>query len=379
MKIIIIGSANPLRGGLAAFNERLALACIEQKHSTINYSFSLQYPSFLFPGKSQFTHDKPNPALNIKTCINSINPLNWIKIGWEIKNQKPDLILVKFWIPFIGASLGTILRIVRWNKKTKIVCIVDNIIPHEKRIGDKFLTRYFIKPIHFFIAMSQKVFSDLAVFKIQNKSHLLYHPLYDNFGKIVNKNDAKTHLHINHSDQIILFFGFIRAYKGLDILLKAVNIYVDHFKQQQKKVPLLLIAGEFYEDSQKYKDLIQNLEISQYLILKTDFIPDNEVKYYFSVADLIVQPYKRATQSGVTPLAYHFEIPMLVTNVGGLPEMVEHNITGLISEPNEFDIAQKIIDFYEYQPTNIINNIIIEKQKFSWDNFLNRILTITNK
>ena len=227
--------------------------------------------------------------------------------------------------------------------------------------------------------MSQKVFSDLAVFKIQNKSHLLYHPLYDHFGKIVNKNDAKTHLHINHAAHIILFFGFIRAYKGLDILLKAVNIYVDHFKQQQKKIPLLLIAGEFYEDSQKYKDLIQNLEISQYLILKTDFIPDDEVKYYFSVADLIVQPYKRATQSGVTPLAYHFEIPMLITNVGGLPEMVEHNITGLISEPNEFDIAQKIIDFYEYQPTNIINNIIIEKQKFTWDNFLNRILTITNK
>ncbi len=369
--IIIIGPAYPLRGGLATYNERLAKAFIDQGHITDIFTFSLQYPSFLFPGTSQYSEEPAPQNLSIRVCINSINPFNWLKVGLEIKKLKPDLIVVRYWLPFMGPCLGTILRIVKWNKHTKIVCIADNIIPHEKRPGDNIFTKYFIKPIDAFITMSEKVLADLDVFNTKNKKRLFIpHPLYDNFGDILSKKEAIEKLDLDPSFSYLLFFGFIRAYKGLDLLIQAMKFISNPNLK-------LIIAGEFYEESQHYYQLIKNLNLHDKIILKTNFITDSEVKYYFCASDLVVQPYKSATQSGVTPLAYHFEIPMVVTNVGGLTAMVPDGKVGLIAESNPESIASKINDFFQNQNAEEFKkNLKVEKQKYSWSVMTKAILDI---
>lgn len=373
-KIVILGPAHPLRGGLATYNERLCNAFLSKGHQTSIYTFSLQYPSILFPGKSQYS-DEPAPSnLDIKVVINSINPFNWFKIGWELKNLKPDIIVVRYWLPFMGPCLGTILRLVKLNKHTKIVCIADNIIPHEKRIGDSLFTSYFIKPIDGFITMSEKVLADLDLFNIPNKTRqYIPHPLYDNFGEIINKKNAKEFLGLDMEINYLLFFGFIRQYKGLDLLLHAMaQLNNPKFK--------LIIAGEFYENAQPYLQLIKDLGIEDKIILRTNFITDSEVKYYFCSADLVVQPYKSATQSGVTPLAYHFEIPMIVTNVGGLTVMVPDGEVGLIAEPNELSIGNKINEYFDKKlEESFKKNLKMEKLKYSWDIMTKAIVDIVKK
>lgn len=374
MKIIILGSAHPLRGGgIATFNERMASVLQEQGHEVIIYSFSLQYPSFLFPGKSQFT-DEPAPAgLNIKSVINSINPLNWIIQGNNIKAEQADLIIVRFWLPFMGPCLGTILRIIRKNKYTKIVSITDNVIPHEKRFGDEVFTKYFLKPIDAFVAMSKEVLNDLKSFS-NKPSVYTPHPLYDNYGASVNKGEALEKLGLNPSERHLLFFGFIRKYKGLDWLLEAMND--DRIKAENIK---LIVAGEFYGDEEVYTQLIEKFQLHSSVKLYTSFIPNDEVKYYFCAADLVVQPYKTATQSGITQIAYHFEKPMIVTNVGGLAENVPDGKVGYVAEPNPRSIADAIIKFYE--PNSIPeleSNIKAEKDKYSWDNFIQQLLTVAH-
>ena len=373
-KVIIIGPAHPLRGGLASFNERLARQFQSQGFDTSIYTFSLQYPSFLFPGTTQYSTEPKPLDLNIKVCINSINPFSWIKVGLELKKIQPDIIVVRYWLPFMGYCLGTILRIVKRNKHTKIICIADNIIPHEKRFGDTQFTKYFVKPIDAFITMSKKVMQDLK--KFTNKpAQQIVHPLYDNFGEAINKQTARKHLGLPENENIILFFGFIRKYKGLDLLLEAMSL----LKSKQPTTNIkLLIAGEFYEDQKQYDNLIAQLNISSSLILKTDFIPDSEVKYYLSAADFIIQPYRNATQSGVTPLAYHFNKPMLVTNVGGLPDLVPDYKVGLIAEPTAISIAEKIIELYQLGEQYFLPHLLEEKKKYSWSILSDKILSLAN-
>jgi glycosyltransferase involved in cell wall biosynthesis len=363
-RVVIIGPAHPLRGGLATFNQRLAKQFNDEGHNCSIYSFSLQYPSFLFPGKTQYS-DEPAPEnLVINTVINSVNPFNWVKIGKRLKKEKPDLIIVRFWLPFMGPALGTILRRVRKNRHTKIICIADNVIPHEKRPGDKPFTNYFLKSCDAFITMSEKVLADLRLFEKSKPAKLIAHPLYDNFGEIISKQEARKHLGLPENEKIILFFGFIRKYKGLDLLLEAVSA-LKNIKPQTLNLKLL-IAGEFYEDEKPYKELIEKLGILQQLILRTDFIPDSEVKYYLCAADAVIQPYRNATQSGVTPLAYHFEKPMVVTNVGGLPSLVPHEKVGLVVEPDPAAIAEGILRFYQLGEDYFIPHLRKEKQKYSW-------------
>jgi glycosyltransferase involved in cell wall biosynthesis len=376
MNVIIIGPAHPLRGGgITTFNERMARQFQSEGHQTSIYSFSLQYPGFLFPGKSQFT-DEPAPKdLDIHTRINSINPFNWLSVGKEIKKRKPDVVVVRYWIPLMGPCLGTILRIIKKNKYTKIICIADNIVPHEKRFGDKPFTRYFVKPVDAFITMSEKVLAGLRLFTSKN-ALLVPHPLYDNFGEKLSKELARKQLTIGNEQRVILFFGFIRKYKGLDILLDAIKILKD------RQLPIadckLLIAGEFYEDRKVYDEQIKALGIKEYLILHTDFIPDNEVKNYFCAADVVIQPYRNATQSGVTPLAYHFEIPMIVTNVGGLPAMVPDNKVGLVAEPTAASLAAKIVVYFEKGENYFLPHLLEEKKKFSWTKMIESILELAN-
>ena len=373
MKVIIIGPAHPLRGGgITTFNERLARQFQNAGHHTTIFSFSLQYPGFLFPGKSQFT-DEPAPKdLNIRSRINSVNPINWLSVGREIKKLNPDIVVVRYWIPLMGPCLGTILRIIKKNKHTKIICIADNIIPHEKRFGDKPFTRYFIKPVDAFITMSEKVMSDLRLFTTTKKALLVPHPLYDNFGEKISKELARKKLGIANEELVILFFGFIRKYKGLDILLDAMKLINENTKLITPK-PKLLIAGEFYEDRKVYDEQIERLGIKDNLILHTGFIPDSEVKNYLCAADVVIQPYRNATQSGVTPLAYHFEVPMIVTNVGGLPAMVPDNKVGLVAEPTAASLAQKILEYFDKGENYFLPGLIDEKKKFSWAKMLESI------
>ena len=372
-KVVIIGPAHPLRGGLASFNERMAKEFMIEDYQTSIYTFSLQYPSFLFPGTTQFSSEPAPSTLDIHVKINSINPLNWIKIGLELKKIQPDLIVVRYWLPFMGPCLGTILRIIKRNKKTKIVCIADNIIPHEKRIGDSIFTKYFIKPIDAFITMSSSVLNDLKQFTSKPAQEIA-HPLYDNFGNKMDADVAKKHLQIPLNTKIVLFFGFIRKYKGLDTLLEAIYILKQkgYFKNHLIQ---FLIAGEYYEDAKSYEDLIEKYQIKEQLIMRTEFIADSDVKYFLSCADCVIQPYKSATQSGVTPLAYHFEVPMIVTNVGGLPKLVPDTI-GLIAEPNAQSIAEKIETFFEQNNSIYISNIKEEKKKYTWGKLIQTIINI---
>ncbi len=368
-KIIIIGPAHPLRGGgLTTFNHRLSKEFTAQGHDCQIYSFSLQYPSFLFPGKTQYSDEPAPEGIVIKSVINSINPFNWIKIGNRLKKEKADIIIVRFWLPLMGPALGTILRRVKKNKLTKIICLADNVIPHEKRIGDKPFTRYFLKSCDAFITMSEKVLGDLRMFQKIKPAQLVPHPLYDNFGNIISKSDARKHLGLPDNEKIILFFGFIRKYKGLDILFEAMA------DEQIKKAGIkLLVAGEFYEGEKQYKEQIDKLGIRDQLILKTDFIPDSEVKYYLCAADAVIQPYRNATQSGVTPLAYHFEKPMIVTNVGGLPALVPHEKAGLVTAPSPEAIADSILKFYQLGEEYFIPGLREEKNKYTWEKLVSAI------
>lgn len=372
-KVVIIGPGHPLRGGLATFNQRLAKEFIDEGYDCSLYSFSLQYPSFLFPGKTQYSDEPAPEGITIHTVINSINPLNWIRVGNRLRKERPDIIIVRFWLPLMGPALGTILRRVKKNGYTRVICIADNIIPHEKRPGDKPFTWYFLKSCDAFITMSEKVMQDLRLFEQEKPAQLVTHPLYDNFGPIISMQEARQHLGLPEHQRIVLFFGFIRHYKGLDLLLDAVA----HLKKTDPDIRFL-VAGEFYEDEKPYREQIDKLGIADQLILRTDFIPDSEVKYYLCAADALIQPYRNATQSGVTPLAYHFEKPMIVTNVGGLPALVPDGRAGLVVDADPAAIANGIQRFYLLGEHYFIPHLRTEKQKYSWAKMVRTITQLAN-
>lgn len=372
-KIVIIGTAYPLRGGLAAYNERLAYEFERNDFEVKIYTFSLQYPGFLFPGKTQYSSDPAPADLSIEIAINSINPFNWIAVGRKIKKEKPDIAIIRFWLPFMAPCLGTIARIIRKNNYTKIFSILDNVIPHEKRPGDKQFIKYFVNACDGFIAMSQQVMNDLLLFTKTEKRLLIPHPVYDNFGEQVSKEEARKHLQIDLNGKYILFFGFIRRYKGLDLLLDAMND--ERIKKEKIK---LIIAGEFYEDRKYYDDIIEKYHLNDQLILATDYVPDSEVKYYFGASDLIVQTYRSATQSGISQIALHFEKPMVVTKVGGLPEIVTHGKTGYVVKPEPKEISDAILYFYQSEKGYELNkNIKEEKKKYSWKNIVDGIVKLS--
>ena len=359
-KIVILGSAYPLRGGLASFKERLCRAFIENGDAARLVTFSLQYPSLLFPGKTQFSNSE-KPDLDIEVSVNSINPFNWLKIGKRIRKEKPDILLFKYWTPFMAPCFGTIARMVKKNRHTKIIVIVDNMIPHERHFYDTLLTNYFIKPVDAYIAMSKSVFDDIERFDPKKPKKLSPHPLYDNYGEKLHRTEALQRLGLEDNFIYFLFFGFIRSYKGLDLLIEAFS------DARLREFPVkLIVAGEFYENEKPYLEAIQKYNLSDNIILRTDFIPNEEIKNYFCAVDLIVQPYKSATQSGVTQIGYHFEKPMLVTNVGGLAEIIPNGKVGYVVEPVKEEIAEALLDFLKNKP-DFSQGICEEKQKYTWD------------
>lgn len=372
MKIIILGPGYPLRGGIAKSNHRLAKAFLDLGHSCEIVSFSLQYPSFLFPGKTQFSTEKQEDTITVRPLINSINPFNWLKVGRKLKIEKPDLIIVRYWLPFMGASLGTILRQLKKNNHTKIVCLCDNAIPHETRIGDRQLTNYFVKPCDGFVVMSEKVQHDLEQIAPYKPLVLTDHPIYDNFGDAITQEKAIEHLQLPTNEDLFLFFGFIRKYKGLDILLNAIALY----KKQATRPFKLVVAGEFYDDEKFYLELIKKLDIGNDVLLYNQYIPDSEVKYFLCAADLLIQPYRNATQSGVTPLGYHFEIPMLVTRVGGLEKQIPDQKVGYVVEPNDVSISVAITDFVKRGKSDFTTAIQEEKKKYSWEKLAQKMIDL---
>ena len=378
--IVILGPAHPFRGGgITTFNERLATEFQQQGFEVTIYNFSLQYPSFLFPGKSQYSTEPAPAHLKILSKVNSINPFNWIKVGNELSDLQPDLIVVRYWLPLMGPALGTILRKVKKNGHTKVIAITDNIIPHEKRPGDIPFTRYFLRPCDAFITMSEKVMTDLKTFEPNKPAIQAAHPLYDNFGTAISREEARAALKIKNEELIILFFGFIRKYKGLDILLEALAELKVKSQKLKIKMPKLLIAGEFYEDEKIYQQKIDALGIRGNLILETHFISDSEVKNYFCAADVVVQPYRNATQSGVTPLAYHFEKPMIVTNVGALPAYVPHGKAGLVAEPSAASLAAAIQEYFQLGEGHFLPQLREEKKKYSWAVLTEEIIKMAGK
>jgi len=372
MKIISIGPAYPYRGGLASFNDRLTQQFSSEGHDIEIFTFRLQYPKFLFPGRTQYTAGTPPDNIKITRKINSINPFNWITTGIKIKKEKPDILLIRFWLPFMGPCFGTIARIAKSNMHTSVICIFDNVIPHEKRTGDKALTRYFTNSIDGAIVMSQTVFNELNAFNKRIPVKLSPHPLFDNYGLPVGRKEALAELKLDEENSYLLFFGFIRAYKGLDLLIEAFSD-----KRLRNRKLKLLIAGEFYEDKTLYKDLIKKYNLEREVIFFDHFIKDNEVPLFFSVADLIVQPYKTATQSGVTQIAFYFEKPMLVTDVGGLREIVPDGKCGYVVKPEPEFIAEAIIDFFDNdRKKKFTEGVRQEKEKFSWDKMTEAIVEV---
>ena len=365
MKITILGTAWPYRGGLAAFNERFARELQDEGHEVQVLTFKMQYPSFLFPGKTQYSSEPSPEGLRITRVLNSVNPLNWIKVGRMIRKDAPDALVIKFWMPFMAPCLGTVARIARRNGRTRIVTILDNLIPHEKRIGDNLFIKYFCGSVDRYVAMSKSVLADIDKFDSVKPRVFSPHPLYDNFGEAVSRSEACARLGLDADAKNLLFFGLIRDYKGLDLLLEAYAKIADKAK--------LVVAGEFYSGSEKYHTLAQSLGIDDKVIWRTEFVPDSEVRYYFCAADLIVQPYKTATQSGVTQIAYHFEKPMLVTRVGGLAEIVPDGRVGYVTEPQPEAISTALAQYLDSKP-NFSEGIKSEKAKYSWSKMAEAVL-----
>ena len=375
MKIIIIGTAYPYKGGLASFNERLALELQHLGHEVEIITFTLQYPSFLFPGKSQYATEAGPENLKITRKIHALNPLNWFRVGRWLRQQKPDLILIKYWLPFMGPAFGKILRQSKKNSHSLVISVLDNVVPHEHRPGDKAFTRYFLRPVDGFVSMSRQVLNDLRLFEKEKPAILSPHPVYDNYGDITDKTEARQRLRLPAGEKLLLFFGYIRKYKGLDLLIEAMA------DERIKKAGIkLIIAGEYYGDEDFYNDLIKQFGVRDSLYLFTDFIPNQEVKYYFSAADCVVQPYRSATQSGISQIAYHFEKSMIVTNVGGLPEIVKNGETGLVVDISAKEIADAILSFYDNNLAPVFAQPIrAEKEKYSWRHFADNILQLYSR
>ena len=372
MKIILLGTAHPYRGGLASYNERLARQLSSEGHDIEIFTFTLQYPSFLFPGKTQYTESREPEGLRITRILNSVNPFSWIRTGRRIRKLNPDILLLKYWHPFMSPCFGTVARIAGKNKSvnTRVVCIFDNVIPHERKPFDNLLTAYFTKSIDGAVVMSQSVGDDLMTFRKDIPVVYNPHPLYDNYGDIIPRSEALMRLNLPEGYSFLLFFGFIRAYKGLDLLFEA---FAD--ERLRNRNLKLIVAGEFYENDKPYRDLLKKLGIADEVILFDRFIKEEEVALFFSAADLVVQPYRSATQSGVTQIAFHFEKPMLVTDVGGLGEIVVNGKCGYVVKPEPKYVSDAIFDYFSNNRNKeLTEGVRKEKARFTWDKLTNAII-----
>lgn len=372
-KIFIIGSAWPIRpGGIVTFNEIFCRSLRELGHDAGIISYSLQYPNFLFPGSAQYDTSIPAPeGIPIYSLINSVNPFNWGKVARFIIKEQPDFVVVRYWIPFMAPALGTICRKIR-KAGIKVIAITDNVIPHEKRFMDKPLTRYFLKACDGFVTMSRAVLGELEQFTSSVHKRFLVHPIYNVFGEKVDKTEARKKLDLPPNAKVLLFFGLIRQYKGLDLLLDAMA------DERIKKMGIrLLVAGEFYDNKKNYFDLIDRHGLHDHVIFTDQFIANEEVKYYFSASDLLMLPYRSATQSGVTQVAFQFDKPVLATKVGGLSEIILDGKSGYVVDPDPRQIADRVVDYFANGREAAMSAAMAsEKKKYEWGIFCANIVNL---
>ncbi len=364
MNILIVGTAFPLRGGIAHFNALLAKH-LAVRHAVETITFKRQYPKLLFPGKSQEEQGALPGVLPAPQLIDSINPFNWIGVAREVKRRKPDLLIFKYWMPFFGPCFGTIAKLAKKGMATKVLFVCDNIIPHERRIGDIALTNYAFRQADYFIVQSDAVERDLKAFVPGAVYRKVPHPVYENFGSLIEKESARASLAIS-ARKVILFFGYVRAYKGLMVLLEAMRSLDD---------VLLLAVGEFYDEEETYRRKVVDLQIQSRVRFVSEYVPNEEVGKYFSAADVVVLPYLSATQSGIVQIAYNFDKPVIATDVGGLAEVVLHERTGFIVRPDDpHALAGAIRRFYdERREEEFTMNVSQEKKKYSWDHLVQKI------
>ena len=369
MKIILLGPAHPYRGGLASIMETMAREWQSRGHEVRIYTFTVQYPSLLFPGKTQYVTTPAPEDLHIERVMNTVNPLNWVSLGLRLKRERPDMVVMKYWTPFMAPCFGTIARIARSNGVTKFVCQIDNVEPHEHHIIDRPCNHYYLGAVDGFVYMSEQVHGEL---KAYTSAPALFspHPMFENFGRAVERDEACRRIGLDVEQRYTLFFGLIRDYKGLDLLLRAWAKWMPEGRK-------LLIAGEFYASREKYISLIEELGLREKVVLHDRFIADEDVRYYFSAADALVLPYRTATQSGVTQIAYNFSLPMIVTRVGGLPEIVPDGRVGLVCEPTAESIKDALEQLYEGDTLQRLKeNFAQERKRFSWAAMCDKLVEV---
>ena len=369
MKICIVGPAHPYRGGLASIMETMARVYQAEGHEVRIYTFTVQYPALLFPGKTQYVTTPPPADLRIERVLNNVNPLNWIRLGLRLRREAPDVVLMKYWTPFMAPAFGTVARIARSNGHTKVLCQIDNVEPHEHHLIDRPCNRYYLGAVDGFVYMSEQVHRELREYT-SAPAIFSPHPMFENFGERVARTEACQRLNLDTAKRYLLFFGLIRDYKGLDLLLEA-------FEKVNNPSLRLLVAGEFYNDKEQYRAALDRL--GERVVLHEGFVRDEDVRYYFSVADALVLPYRTATQSGVTQIAYNFSVPMIVTRVGGLPEIVPNGRVGLVCEPTAESITSAIEQLYSGNTLDLFaDNFPEERKRFSWEEMCTKLLEVYN-
>jgi len=372
MRISLIGPFPPFRGGISDFNTALFNE-LDQSHDLQVINYSTQYPKLLFPGETQYKEEVKG-LVQSERILSSINPFSWRKTASKIFKFKPDIIVIHYWMPFFAPALWKISVLLKKQIDVKIIVICHNLIPHENQSFSQFITKIFLNNIDRFIVMSKLVRSDLVKMVPNAKFKLTPHPIYNIFGNIINKDIARKKLSIK-AKNVILYFGLIREYKGLDILLNSIP----QIKQKLKDF-IVVVAGECYEKTEKYYDIIEKLKIQDSVDLRLKFIPDDEVSEYFSAADVVTLPYKTATQSGITQIAYNFNRPVIVSDVGGLAEIVPNGKVGYVVKPQAEDFAKAIIKFFKKDKfEEFSKNVETQKQLFSWGKFVDNLMELGSK
>lgn len=374
MRIVIVSTAYPLRGGIAHY-VYLLYKHLLYRHEVSVVTFKRQYPKLLFPGKSQEEKSGEGFVIPSIAMMDSINPFSWIKTGKYVAFLHPDLVIFKYWMPFFAPVFGTIARIAKRLSGCRVLFICDNVVPHESTPVDRFLTRWAFKKVDFFVVQSTSVEKDLLKFVKNPVYKNVPHPVYEIFGESINRKIARKELGLEENEKIALFFGFIRGYKGLKVLLEAMPYVL-------KRVNLkLLVVGEFYEDPEPYVEFIKENHLENNVQLTNEYVPNEKVALYFSAADVVVLPYITATQSGIVQIAYNFGVPVIVTNVGGLSEVVSDGVSGYVVEPNSpRALADAIVQFYTNDnAAKLTAGAGEQREKYSWDNLVEAIESFIQK
>ena len=358
-----------MRGGIAHYVALLYKVLIKRGHDVKIISFKRQYPSIFFPGKTQQDLSKEVEPIPSEPLLDSIGPLSWIRTFFAIRKYQADLVVFKYWMPFFAPPYAVISFLARLFTKTKIVYLCDNIIPHERRIEDRLLTRIGLWNVHYFIVQSKIVKNDLLEFRPNAIYKEVPHTVYEIFSTPFTREQARKHFKLSAKEKVILFFGYVRKYKGLHHLLDAMPLVLKQLKVK------LLIAGEFYDDEHQYREQIKKLWLNDFVAVHGDYIPNEQVGLFYHAADVVVLPYISATQSGIIQIAYHYDKPVITTDVGGLPEVVDQGKTGFIVPSENVDaLTEAIVKFFKVQnKINFTKNISEYKKQFSWDRMAEEI------